>query len=138
MKNIVGLFIVFFCVFQIASAQQIDERELKVNVQEISSPTEKVKNLEPVTFDFDVKKFKNLNLPEGNQYGFLTTNTKEKAPEIIKEETKAYSVGKNTSKVARFDGIDQDSLIPLLVAAVKEQQLQIERLQKELEELKKK
>lgn len=137
MYRIIMCLLGFVAMVQSANAQRIDEKELKTNIRTIDNPTEVVKSLEPVVFDFAVEKVAALQLPKGTQFGFLTGGTKDKAPELIKETTKVYEVGKNARKAAHFDEVDRDSLIPLLVAAVKEQQQQIELLKKELEALKK-
>ncbi len=121
-----------------AKAQQLNEQELKVNIQDIRNSTEQLKQLTPVTFDYDTQKFARLNLPTGNQSGFLASNVKSVLPDVTKEASQVYTVGKNTTKVARYDSVDSESLIPLLVAAIKEQQQQIEALQKEVEALKEK
>ena len=116
--------------------QYIQEQELKVNVKGINNSTEQLKKLVPVTFDYDIQKFAVLNLPKGNQYGFLMNDVKESIPNIAKEEAKVYTVSKNTTKVAKYDAVDTENLIPLLVAAIKEQQQQIEALQQEVAALK--
>ena len=119
-----------------ASAQQIEEQTLKTNVAEISNSMSYLKSLKPVTYQFDVKKFRHLKLPQYTQYGFLAGQTKTAFPDLVFEAVKPYSSGKNSTSVARYDEIQQDRLIPILVAAVKEQQEQIDRLKAELEQLK--
>ena len=118
------------------NAQKIQEQELKINVTEISNPVKHLINLEPITFKYDVSKFNYLKLPSGNQYGFKTNNLKTEFPEMVKETGKVYGAGKNNSKVAKYDEEQTQSLIPVLVAAIKEQQAQIDMLKKELAQLK--
>lgn len=118
------------------NAQKIQEQELKINVTEISNPVKHLINLEPITFKYDVSKFNYLKLPSGNQYGFKTNNLKTEFPEMVKETGKVYGAGKNHSKVAKYDEEQTQSLIPVLVAAIKEQQAQIDKLKKELAQLK--
>ena len=118
------------------NAQKIQEQELKINVTEISNPVKHLVNLEPITFKYDVSKFNYLKLPSGNQYGFKTNNLKTEFPEMVKETGKVYGAGKNNSKVAKYDEEQTQSLIPVLVAAIKEQQAQIDMLKKELAQLK--
>lgn len=120
-----------------ASAQQIEEQTLKTNVAEISNSMEYLKSLKPVTYRFDSAKFKHLKLPQYTQYGFLANQTKSAYPDLVFEAVKPYTSGKNSTSVARYDEVQKDSLIPILVAAVKEQQAQIDRLKAELEQLKK-
>jgi hypothetical protein len=118
------------------NAQKIQEQELKTNVAEISNPLRQLINLKPVTFQFDTSKFNHLKLPTGSQYGFIANEVKNEFPNIVKETGKVYTAGKNNSKVARYEEVQTESLIPVLVAAIKEQQIQIEQLKKELSQLK--
>ncbi len=120
------------------NAQKIEEQELKVNVDKISNSTEHLKNLQPVTFKYDVQKYKHLKLPAGEQYGFLASSVQSEYPAMVYEATKMYDQGKNNSKVARYNEVQSENLIPVLVAAIKEQQAEIELLKKEIDLLKKK
>lgn len=115
-------------------AQQINEKELKVNVESISQPFTVLNNLEPITFNYNTDKFKTFQLPKSKQYGFTT----EKAsPEVIQTQSKSYKTGKNATKAFKYDEVNNENLIPVLVAAIKEQQAEIKALRKELENLKK-
>lgn len=118
------------------NAQKIQEQELKIEVAEISNPISQLVNLEPIKFKYDLSKFKYLKLPAGNQYGFRTNEIKTEFPDMVKESGKVYEAGKNNSKVAKYDEVQTQSLIPVLVAAIKEQQAQIDKLRKELTQLK--
>lgn len=119
-----------------ASAQKINEQELKVNVGKISNSTQHLKNLEPVTFKYDVDKYKHLKLPAGEQYGFLASNVQPEFPAMVYEASKVYESGKNNSKVAKYNEVQTENLIPVLVAAIKEQQAEIELLKQEIKLLK--
>ena len=128
--------LLFACALT-ANAQKIDEKELKVEVQKVSGATQQLVSLEPVKFRYDIKKYKYLNLPEGNQYGFLSNNVQTALPDLVHETSKQVPAGKNNTKVASYDEVDSKDLIPLLVGAIKEQQAQIEQLKTEVEQLKK-
>ncbi len=130
------LFLSAFMLFTLTTiAQEIKEEELKVNVQKISNSTEKLKSLEPVSYDYNNEKYKGLNLPTGNQYGFLAKNVKNTFPELVKTSSKVQPAGKNSSKVLKYSEVQQEELIPLLVAAIKEQQAEIELLKEELKKI---
>lgn len=118
------------------SAQKIDEQELKVNIDKISNSTQHLKNLEPVTFKYDVNKYKHLKLPSGEQYGFLASNVQPEFPAMVYEASKVYESGKNNSKIAKYNAVQTENLIPVLVAAIKEQQAEIELLKNEVKLLK--
>lgn len=117
--------------------QKIDHQELKVDVAQLSNSFHQLRNLEPIAFNYNVQKYKHLNLPAGQQYGFAVSSFKNEFPHLIFENAKFYNVGKNDTRVAKYDDVKSEQLIPLLVSAVKEQQVQIEQLKKELVELKK-
>lgn len=119
-----------------ASAQKINEQELKVNVGKIENSTQHLKNLEPVTFKYDVDKYKHLKLPAGEQYGFMASNVQPEFPAMVYEASKVYESGKNNSKVAKYNAVQTEHLIPVLVAAIKEQQAEIELLKQEIKLLK--
>jgi len=119
-----------------SSAQKINEQDLKVKVANITSAAAKLNSLKPVTFEYDLKKYPSLKLPTGNQYGFLTEDIKTQHPELVTETAKIYSSGKNNTAVAKYDEVVTAKLIPVLVAAIKEQQEQIELLKREVEQLK--
>ena len=119
-----------------ANAQQIDEQELKINVEKIASPRTQLNSLEPVSFSYDVDKYKFLQLPKGQKFGFLASNVKAEFPTLVYEASKMYPSGKNANKVAKYSEVNTEELIPILVAAMKEQQAEIDLLRKEVQQLK--
>jgi len=119
-----------------ASAQKIDEQQLKTNVVAISNPLEYLENLKPVTFKYDAAKFKDLKLSGVTQHGFLAQDFKLQHPELVFEAFKTYPAGKGSTKTIRYDEVSSESLIPVLVAAIKEQQAQIEALKQQIGQMK--
>jgi hypothetical protein len=117
-------------------AQKINEQDLKVKVAGISSPTARLMTLKPVTFQYDNKKFGFLKLPEGNQFGFITASVQPVFPDLVAKNFAVYSLGKNNTVSANYDDVDHQKLIPVLVAAIQEQQEEINLLKKEIEQLK--
>lgn len=127
----------FLCACALtASAQRIDEQELKIEIGKISNSTQQLKKLEPVSFKYDVNKYKHLKLPSGEQYGFLASDVQAEFPAMVYEASKVYGSGKNNSKVAKYKEVQTADLIPVLVAAIKEQQAEIELLKQEVKLLK--
>jgi hypothetical protein len=120
------------------NAQKITDNELKVNIAEITNPITQLKELEPISFSYNVDKQKNLKLPLGSQYGFATKSVSTNFPSVVYETSKMYSAGKNQFKTAKYDEVNMEKLIPVLVAAINEQQAQIDVLKREIEALKKK
>lgn len=130
--------IVSFFISTNAIAQTINDEQTKLNVTGISNPVEKLMQLKPVSFEYNTKQYKFLNLQSGKQYGFLSDNIQAVFPELVKEKRVSYMQGKNNYKHASIASINETSLIPVLVASIVEQQKQIDQLKSEIEALKKK
>jgi hypothetical protein len=119
--------------FESASAQKINNDQLKTNTQPIANSVSLLSKLEPVTFEYNPALNK-LQLPSGKQFGFLNAETA--IPEIVKPQSKMYTSGKNAYKSATIEKVDMESLIPVLVSSIKEQQAEIEKLKEEIRFLK--
>ena len=100
------------------------------------NPVEKVKQLEPLTYEYKTTEYKSLKLPAGKQYGFLADNVLQVVPEAVSSRSVRLMKGKNMYQNTKVSYVNNDVLVPLLVATVKEQQTAIEQLMKELKELK--
>lgn len=121
-----------------AFSQHLPDSEIKKNINPVTAPLQKLVQLEPKTYEFETNKFKYLKLQQGRKYGFLAENVQGIFPELVSEKSISYMFGKNSYRDASIKIVDELSLIPLLVASIKEQQQQIEKLQAEVEELKRK
>lgn len=119
-----------------ASAQKINENELKLDVQRITGSTQQLMKLDPVKFRYDLNTFRHLGLPEGQRYGFLSADVKNVFPGLVLEMQKQIPSGKNSHKTVSFQEVDHQHIVPVLVAALKEQQAEIELLKKEVSQLK--
>ena len=130
------LFISLFSLSTNLSAQHIADNELKKGANPLSQPLAYITQLAPISYEYDTDKFKKFNLPEGLQYGFIAEDVQQAIPGIVKTEGKLIPSGKNSFSNASVKSIDMESLIPILVGAVKEQQQEINKLKSELESLK--
>ncbi len=118
-------------------AQTINDEQTKLNVATINNPVERLAMLKPISFEYNTKQYKFLNLQSGKQYGFLSDNIQAVFPELVKEKRVTYMQGKNNYKSASIANINETSLIPVLVASIVEQQKQIDQLKSEIDALKK-
>lgn len=75
-------------------------------------------------------------MKKGTHYGFMAENMMEVFPGLVREKHISYMFGKNVYRDAKIKTIDEASLIPVLVAAFKEQQAEIEQLKIEIQRLK--
>ena len=133
-KNIKAILILaaFFSVSTTAFSQKVSDANLKQNVSSVQNALETIQRLEPKRFEYNVKKYNELKLPAGQHYGFLAEDVQRLLPELVRAKSKSYMVGKNRYQTATVQDTDMVSLIPLLVAAIQEQQKQIDQLKQEL------
>lgn len=102
------------------------DKSLKTNIETIKNPLKILENIRGVRFNWnekarDINKDVDLNKKE---MGVIAQEVEEHIPEIIKEGLSGY-------KAVRYE-----KLSPLLIQCIKEQQTQIQSLQKQINELK--
>ncbi|WP_025146302.1 tail fiber domain-containing protein [Pedobacter jeongneungensis] len=126
-----------FAVLLAAASLKISAQEVvQNNIKPVEDALSRVTKLEPVSFNYDKAWAEKLKLSARPQYGFIGADAKATVPEIVSVQAKDYPAGKNAFKSATITKVDYESLVPLLVASIKEQQQQIEELQRELKTLK--
>lgn len=136
--NIAKIFTAIFFISIIsfsAHAQNINDRELKKNVVPITNSLRYINKLEPVTYEFNQDKYKQLSLPSGPQFGFITADVQHVLPAVITPTNLWYNSGKSNDRSLNTNTVDLQKLVPILVGAIKEQQEQIEELKTALQEL---
>lgn len=108
--------------------QVVSDERLKTNVSSVTGALNLIEKLNPVRFDW-VKPSsrtvgKELSLPVGErQIGFMAQEVEKIVPEAV--------AGPGGQAGAIY-GLREDKLIPVLVAAIKEQQAEIRALQSEV------
>jgi len=93
------------------------DHRLKENVTAITSATDRLKQLNPVRFNFIADADTTVD-------GFLAHEVQDVVPEAITGTKDAVDSEGNPE----YQGIDQSKLVPLLVATIQEQQAAIEAL----------
>ena len=121
----------------IVNAQDITDTDVKKNIASMEDQLQKLMQLQPKKYEYNISNFKYLKLQKGQQYGFIAEEVAAVFPELVKEKTVSYMYGKNAYRNATIKVVDEERLIPVLVASLKEQQNEIEKLKSELQELKK-
>ncbi|GAB2981118.1 hypothetical protein GCM10027049_16140 [Mucilaginibacter puniceus] len=137
MKTFLSIFaLTIFSVVGYSQTRFSDE-QLKKDVKPISGSLAVVNAIQPVTYSYKTKDYKQLELPTGTQYGFMVGNVEEVYPAAIISKNKYVTVGKNNIKATEIKAVDVQSLIPVLLSAIKEQQQQIDSLKEQVKALKK-
>jgi hypothetical protein len=120
-----------FALFATFIAYSQDTHSAKKKIASIDKPVQQLVRLQPGVFEYDHKA-------TGRHYGFSVEDIEAVFPELVKTSTQTYMFGKNTYRTRQVKTVDMESLIPILVASVKEQQVQLEQLKQELQVLKSK
>ncbi len=100
----------------------------KTNITPIQNPLQKVLALRGVNFNWNTSDFPQRMFSDQRTMGFIAQEVEKVLPEIVQTE--------NTTE--GYKSVQYDKVVALLVEAVKEQQKQIDRLNKQIKQLKRK
>jgi len=101
-----------------------DER-FKQNIVAISSPLQKIQQINGVEYEMRVGEFPQKHFTPGRQIGLIAQNVEKVIPDVVHE-------------MDGYKGVDYAKLVPLLIEGIKEQQKEIDELKKWVEQLLKK
>lgn len=124
-------------VYASAGYYQGSDEKLKKDVIPINGVIEKVMKLKPVNYYFKTDEFPEMNLPKNKQAGLIAQELEAVFPDFVGEAT--MSQEKDTLNPGKqkqpetFKTVDYTSLIPVLVAAIQEQQKMIDELRKKID-----
>ncbi len=104
------------------------DARFKTNVSPIANPLKKVLQLRGVNFDWNQSQFPERTFSSKRALGFIAQEVEKVLPEVVETEKSADG----------YKAVQYDKVVALLVEAIKEQQKQINRLQKQVKQLKKK
>ncbi|MBC7865702.1 MAG: tail fiber domain-containing protein, partial [Bacteroidia bacterium] len=110
------------------------DKNLKKEINEISNATELINKLKPVSYLFDTDKNKSINLPTKKQYGFISQEVEKILPELtakMVQPAEYDTLGNQVAPEVEYLGLNYLNFIAILTKATQEQQIVIERLQKD-------
>ncbi|MFD2531847.1 tail fiber domain-containing protein [Gracilimonas halophila] len=126
------------------------DRRLKENIQPLNSGLETIMKLNPTTYNFRGNgEYNGLKLSTGLHYGLIAQEVEKVLPSLVKDNIHTYTEmsiegqGPNANseteikKTMEYKTMNYTELIPVLIKGMQEQQAEIERLKKEIEELRK-
>ena len=110
------------------------DRRDKENIDDLNYGLTEIQKLKPVTFNWKKR-------PEaGMKLGLIAQDIQEVIPEVVMDEEIVYSEDDPTSfrkKPLDRLGVYYSDLIPVLIKAIQEQQVQIDKLSEEINKMKK-
>jgi len=100
------------------------DRKLKTNIKPFTNALDKVMLLKPSTYTYKYDEYKGLSLPKTQQVGLIAQELEEVFPDLIKESALPGrdEKGAVTATGETFKAVNYVSLIPVLIAAIQEQQ----------------
>ncbi|HQV52684.1 MAG: tail fiber domain-containing protein [Flavobacteriales bacterium] len=104
------------------------DESLKSNIEDIESASERLLQLNPKTYVFNVDQYPSMGLPQEQQYGFLAQELETVFPEMVMQTSQPAmvdSVGNEIYAAIPFKAVNLSGLTPYLVAAFQEQQQQL-------------
>ncbi len=128
--------------FTPAGVWTASDEKLKTNIHEINNALDLVNRLQPRMYEFKQDaRYAATSLPEGQQIGFLAGELETVFPQAV-AEAPLFIHNKDNSKSAlenteteTIKAVNYTMLIPVLTQAIKEQQQQINELEKKLARL---
>lgn len=101
------------------------DARFKKNIHPLNNSLQKLMQLKGVEYEMITDKFSNKNFMEGTQIGLLAQEVEAVVPQVVSTNADGYK------------SVDYAKLVPLLIEGMKEQQKQIDKLQQEINNLKK-
>lgn len=114
------------------------DEKFKQDVRSLDKGLSTVMALKPKSYKMKKEEFKDrINLPAGNQFGFIAQDLEAVVPELVTSAKaaptaaalKAHKKGEKLD-IMQFKAVNYTGLIPILVQAIQEQQAEIDALKK--------
>jgi len=97
----------------------ISDRRYKKNIKQLDNSLENIQQLEGVEYKMRDSEFPDMKFSKGLQYGLIAQDLEKIYPNLVKTNEEGYK------------SVNYTGLIPVLIEAVKEQQVEIYSLEKE-------
>jgi hypothetical protein len=109
---------------------KFSDRKLKMGIMPVRNSLEQLMKLKPSSYEFKTAEYAKFGLPEGKQFGLIADEVKQVFPELVKKGVHPGKFGKDKTAISaeeKFEGVDYDGFIPILIASV--QELKAENIQ---------
>ncbi|MDP5170409.1 MAG: tail fiber domain-containing protein, partial [Bacteroidia bacterium] len=120
-------------------AYQPSDARLKSDISPLQGGLNTIMQLQAKRYTYDREQFDFMNLPEGEQYGFLAQDLQQLLPTLTNRAFQAYDEALSDTHEGQgfeFTAVNYIGLIPIMVAGIQEQQQVIDSQKAEIEALK--
>ena len=118
-----------------ATAWTYSDEGLKENVEAITNGLERIMALQPKTYQFLTDEYDFMNLPHGPQFGLIAQEVESVIPEVVRAVHRPMEMDEDGNVLhpqLEFKALNYGLLIPIVIAAVQEQNATITDLQQQL------
>ncbi len=117
------------------TAWTTSDENLKSNIEDLSGGLETIMQLHPKTYHFRTDDYPYLQMAEGPQYGLLAQDMEQVVPDLVRDVHRPADIdssGNELDAAMDFKAVKYEGLIPILIAAVQEQQATIAQMQEQI------
>ncbi len=117
------------------TAYGFSDAALKDDIQDVTGALDRVLQLNPKTYTFRTAEFPQLNLSHGHHMGLIAQEVEAVLPDLVRDyhhPERVDSLGNVVSQGVDVKVLDYTALLPLLIAAVREQNGVIVGMQEQL------
>lgn len=114
----------------------VSDAKFKKDISDYNGALENVLKLRPVSYTMNTEDFPFMGFKPEKEIGFIAQEIEIVFPELVKNGI--HPGAKDTDKAIEYKGLNYIGMIPILVKAIQEQQIQIEQLKQEVKTLKEK
>lgn len=114
------------------------DARLKQNVEPLENALSKLLNVKVATYEYKKTGMaQHMNLPEGNQIGFIAQDLEKTFPDLVKGQIQAVGVEKDAENAEslEYKAVNYIGMVPVLTKAIQEQQEYIKALEARLKAL---
>jgi hypothetical protein len=122
----------------LAWSYQVSDELLKTNIEPIEDANSVIAQLQPKRYAYRTDEFERMQLPGGEQFGFLAADVAEILPGLVANATRGEevdSLGNVIAEQVDFQAVNYSGIIPYLVAGMQEQQATIAAQNERLDHL---
>lgn len=108
------------------------DANLKDNIQPYTNAINIIDQLEAKSYEFKTNDFPTMNLPIGNQIGFMADDIAAVLPQLVNGfSTPAVhdSTGNIVHSEVQYLGVNYEGLVPILFSAIKQQEARLDSLE---------
>jgi len=107
------------------TAWTLSDAQLKQNIEPLSNATAMVMQLQPRSYAYRTEEYPQLHLATEPQFGFIAQELEQVLPDMVRDvfiPSETDSTGQELQASMSVKAVKLDGILPLIVAAMKEQQ----------------